>query len=175
MTEALFDVDPATSPPPQPVRDWPDTNGLHGLLVARYSQTAPGNGLRWVLARDVRNQAGFGGYRGPMLRTADLIAVDTWESGPVRLVGHEVKCSRADWLRELADPSKAAAFEPFVAEWWLVAADRSIVREGELPAGWGLMAPAGPRLRAVVRAARREQPPLPIGFVAALLRAAVRP
>lgn len=169
MTEPMFDV----RPPEPPTAPRPDTAGLHALLTARYSQTAPGNGRRWVLAWEVRNQAGFGGYYHP-LRTADLVAVDTWESGPARLVGHEVKCSRADWLREVADPSKAAAFAPFVAEWWLVVADRLVVRDGELPAGWGLMAPAGSRLRTVVRAERREQPVLPAGFVAALLRAAAR-
>jgi hypothetical protein len=156
------------------VQPLPDARRLREMLRARYSQMAPGNGPRWVLAWEARNQAGFGGYGAPRLRTADLVAVDTWESGPVRLVGHEVKTSRTDWLREMADPDKAAAFAPFVAEWWLVVADRSIVREGELPLGWGLMAVAGTRLRAVVRACRREQAPLPPGFVAALLRAATR-
>jgi len=145
------------------------------MLGARYSQVSPGNGPRWVLAWEVRNQAGYGGYGGdPPLRAADLIAVDTWQSGPVRLVGHEIKTSRTDWLRELADPEKATAFEPYVAEWWLVAADRSIIREGELPLWWGLLAPAGRGLRAIVRAHRREQAPLSLSFTAALLRAVVR-
>lgn len=175
MAETLFDPhpDPFPADPPEGLAVV-DAARLRELLAARYTLTH-GSIQRWVLAWEVRNQAGFGGLRGrPVLRIADLVAVDTWVSGPTRLVGHELKCSRQDWLRELADPGKAAAFAPFVAEWWLVVSDQSVVREGELPLGWGLLAPAGSRLRVVVRAARRAQPPLPAGFVAALLRAATR-
>jgi hypothetical protein len=148
---------------------------LHALLRHRYSQVSPGNGRRYVLAPEVRNQAGFGGYGldAPQLRTCDLIVMDTWESGPLRLIGHEVKTSRSDWLRELKDPTKAEAFRPYLAEWWLVA-DKDVVRGGELPDGWGLMVPMGQRLRAVVRPPVRRQPDVPLGLLAALLRAATR-
>jgi hypothetical protein len=144
---------------------------LHRLLRQRYSAVSPGNGPRYVLAPEVRNQAGFGGYGGDgRLRSCDLMVMDTWQSGPVRLIGHELKCSRSDWRRELEDPSKAGAFLPFVAEWWLVISDRKIVRDGELPEGWGLIAPAGDSLRAVVKAARKPQAQIPTGMLAALMR-----
>lgn len=147
-----------------------DTAAMHALLRQRYGLTY-GNGPRYVIAPEVRNQAGFGGYFGDgRLRTADLLVMDTWPSGPLRLIGHEIKVSRSDWLRELKDPSKSAPFVAVCAEWWLVVADRKIVKDGELPPGWGLMAPAGDKFRAVVPALRKPQPDLPIGMTAAMLR-----
>jgi hypothetical protein len=151
------------------------TADLHAMLKTRYSQRH-GNGPRYVLAPEVRNQAGHAWYNGgPRLRTCDLMVMDTWQSGPVRLIGHEIKVTRSDWQREMEDPDKAAAFIPHVAEWWLVVADRSIVRDGELPEGWGLMAPAGQTLHAVVQPRRAEpQPAVDVGLVAALLRSMER-
>jgi hypothetical protein len=88
--------------------------------------------------------------------------------------GHEVKVSRSDWLTELRDPSKAEAFRPHMHYWWLVVSDKAIVRD-DLPEGWGLLAPHGPRtLRVVVQAALNPTPePMPHGLTGALLRAAV--
>lgn len=149
------------------------TAEVRELLRRRYSATSPGNGPRYVLAPEVRNVAGFGGYwsDGRKLRTADLIVADTWHSGPARLIGHEIKVSRSDWLHERKDPDKAAAFVPHVAEWWLVVGDRGIVRDGELPDGWGLLAPnAGGSLHPFVKASRKPQPPIPTGMLVALLR-----
>lgn len=175
MTGSLFpDLRPAEEPEPEPAPL--KTVDVYALLRKRYSAKNPGNGPRYVLAPEVRNQAGFGGYTAGMgfqytaLRTCDLMVMDTWESGPCRLIGHEIKVSRSDWLRELKDPEKANAFLPFVAEWWLVVGDRRIVRDGELPEGWGLLAPAGSKLRQVVRAPRKDQPPVPTGMLAGLLR-----
>src|SRR5215471_10520039 len=110
------------------------------MLHARYRRHDSGNGPRFVIAPEVRNQAGFGGYWGEKrLRTCDMLVMDTWPSGPVRLIGHEVKNTRSDWTRELKDPTKAAAFTAHVAEWWVVTSSATIVRDGELPEGWGLM------------------------------------
>ena len=148
------------------------TPELRAMLAARYDVRSQGNGgTRYVSAPEVRNQAGFG-WSG--LRSCDLLVMDTWESGPVRLIGHELKVSRADWLHELADPSKAAAFTEHVAEWWLVIADHRMVRDGELPEGWGLLAPSGDKLRAYVKAARKPQEPIPVGMLAALTRSIER-
>lgn len=142
------------------------TDGVREMLRVRYAAVSPGNGPRYVLAPEVRNRAGFSASR-----SADLIVMDTWESGPVRLIGHEIKVSRSDWLRELKDPSKAEAFIPYMAEWWLVVSDRKIVRDGELPEGWGLLAPAGNALRAVVKSSLNRQPmSAPIGMLAAMMR-----
>ncbi|HEX5347902.1 MAG TPA: hypothetical protein VFW64_12510 [Pseudonocardiaceae bacterium] len=156
-----------------PVSDYDTTTAVLAMLRARYSATNPGNGPRYVYAAGVRNQAGFGGWGpgGSRLRTADFVVMDTWPSKGLALHGHEVKVSRSDWLRELKDPDKAEAFRPYMDYWWLVVPDRAIVRDGELPDGWGLLVAVGKRLRAVVPAPRREAEPMPKGMMAAFLRA----
>lgn len=67
------------------------------------------------------------------------------------LVGHELKISRADWLNELNKPGKADPWADQCHEWWLVAADPSIVHDGELPAGWGLMVPGSSKTRMQIK------------------------
>lgn len=181
-TDALFDVTPVERPRVSRfAKDgavdclMPDVTGMsdahktalvHELLRKRYGAPAAGNGPRYVYAAEVRNKAGFSASR-----SCDFIAMDTWESGPVRLIGHEVKVSRSDWVHELKQPEKAEAFIRHVAEWWLVVPDRRIVRDGELPQGWGLLAPRGDVLTAIVKPARKPQPALDPGLAAALLRA----
>jgi hypothetical protein len=56
--------------------------------------------------------------------------------------------------------------------WWLVAAARDLVRD-DLPEGWGLLLPHGPRtLRVVVPAVLNPEPePMPHALQGALLRA----
>jgi hypothetical protein len=64
----------------------------------------------------------------------------TSTSGRV-LTGHELKVSRADWVKEMESPGKADAWADQCHQWYLVVSDPDIVREGELPPGWGLMVP----------------------------------
>jgi hypothetical protein len=159
-------------------------------LRARYGQEH-GNGYRWVFATHVRSHAGFDAER-----TADAVALDLWPSKGLELHGFEVKISRADWLRELKDPGKAAPVGRYCDRWWLVVPDRSIVKSGELPDDWGLIecrepepvaAGVGDRLRrtlevpsqlAAVRTVRaapkRVAEPLSRTFVASLLRATLK-
>lgn len=137
-----------------------------------------GNGIRWVCAEHVRNDAGFWAAR-----TADFMAMDMWPSTGNAIHGHEVKVSRADWLAELRKPEKALPFIEVVDHWWVVVPDAGIVKDDELPADWGLLV-LGPRglrsKRAAPRlhqpassslAAHRATPALPRGFAASLVRA----
>jgi hypothetical protein len=158
-------------PPPPTERD------LLDLLHRRFSQRAVnggGDAPRYVCAEHVRVRAGFD------TRTADFIAVDTWESSMRRgwLTVHavEVKVSRPDWRRELKDPSKAAQGMRYASHCWLAVPDPAIVRDGELPPGWGLLAVRGSRgLVAVVSAAgHAPAEPLDPSGTAALLRAVAR-
>lgn len=151
---------------------WTERRVLN-LLHDRYSQMR-GNGPRWSKAEHVKNAAGFGATR-----TADFVATHLWPGTPsgrdIAFHGHEVKVSRSDWLTELRDPTKAEAFRPFMHFWWLVVSDKNIVKPGELPPGWGLMAPgADGRLRAVKGAPRNNPEPMPIVMTAALLRATAK-
>lgn len=70
------------------------------------------------------------------------------------LIGHELKVSRPDWLRELKSPYKADGWATECHEFWLVVSDPGIVDEGELPDGWGLMTPGGRggRMKRLVKA-----------------------
>lgn len=145
------------------------------LLLARYTSVRPGAVAdRWVRAEHVRAQLGQLGGR----RIADFIAADKWPGIPagaqLGLHGHEVKVSRADWLAELRDPTKAEEFKRYMHRWWLVVPDRTIVRAGELPEGWGLMAQAGARLRVVVPAPKLTPAPLPLELAISLMAAAAK-
>jgi hypothetical protein len=117
-------------------------------LGRRFTQRSQGIGDRWVRAEHVRNGTGFFGYNEQdylkygrsvgQLRTADYMAFDTWESKGHIIHGVEVKVSRGDWLTELRDPEKAAAFSIYWDYWWLAVPDAAIVRD-DLPKGWGLL------------------------------------
>jgi hypothetical protein len=91
-------------------------------------------------------------------RRLDLLRIGMWPSRGQHIIGHEVKVSRSDWLRELKEPAKADAWWAHLHEFW-VAAPTGIVRPDELPDGWGLMTPPtrarGRRFRVVVQAARK--------------------
>lgn len=141
--------------------------GLLDLLWQRHA-TMSGNGPRWAMAEHVRDRAGW-----DATRTLDAVVMDTWQSSGLALHGFEIKCSRGDWRRELAQPWKAAAFTRWVDYFWVVAPPGVVTRD-ELPERWGLMEPRGNSLRATVRAARLTPEPLDRSFVAALLRAACR-
>ncbi len=134
-------------------------------LERRYGAFA-GNGPRYATAYGVRSHAGFDARR-----TADFVAMDLWPSGGLRMHGHEVKVSRSDWLRELKDPSKAAEFIPYMNCWWLAVSDKRIVRAGELPDDWGLLALNGKDMTVVKAAPKRDAKPLTPTRLAALLRA----
>lgn len=150
------------------------------LLARRYTQRSQGTNDRWVRAEHVRNGVGFHGYSEATgrcndylgLRTADFIALDTYESKGLDVHGHEVKVSRSDWLHELADPTKADAWKRYCNRWWLVVPDASIVRAGELPTGWGLLTIRGGKLHAAHRAPLLEPLPMPKPLWISLMRAA---
>lgn len=132
-----------------------------------------GNGMRYTRAEHVKIATGF-----EAARICDYMALDLWtgygSNRGVKLHGHEVKVSRSDWLTELRDPEKAAAFSVFCDYWWLVAADKTIVRGEELPEGWGLMVPYGRTLRVLKPAVRLEPLPMPRSLQGTLTRAVTK-
>jgi hypothetical protein len=153
------------------------------LLHDRYS-VDPGNGPRYVCAEHVKSAAGFDGKR-----TADFMAFDLWPSSGLLLHGFEIKVTRSDWLRELADPDKSEPFRQIVDYWWLVCPP-GVAGKSELPPGWGMLVVSdgmesrrdpvwGWQRTRVLRVARQaprlnEGRPLPRAFLASLLRAAAR-
>lgn len=107
------------------------------VLNALRSRHAPkergGNGPEWAFVEHVRNAAGFNANR-----TIDAMALGLWPSRGMELHGYEVKVSRADFRREIADPAKMDAFAHVLDRFWIVA-PKGVVPANELPATWGLL------------------------------------
>lgn len=75
-------------------------------------------------------------------RRADAVYIGYTSASGRRLVGYEIKTSRSDWRREIARAADKADFwADQCHEWWIVVSDPAIVKDDELPHGWGLMSP----------------------------------
>jgi hypothetical protein len=108
-----------------------------------------------------------------------LSHLPTWRGLPVPYINRVGAGEREDqWSirfdRVLGEVAAFMADEPFVDYWWLVVADRAMVKGDELPKGWGLMAPRNGELVVVRPARRREAQPMPRTRIAALLRAVAK-
>lgn len=119
----------------------PPTN-IMGLLRQRYC------GPEWVLAAEVT----LGNRR------MDALAMNQWASRGRLLAGFEIKVSRSDWLRELKDFQKAEHAFMECDQFYLVT-PKEIVKDGELPVGWGHLQVYGNGLRQMVAPARVTPPP----------------
>lgn len=113
---------------------------------------------------------------------ADAIAMHTWPSEGLELIGFELKTSRSDWLRELKQPNKCDPIKQFCDRWYVVVDDMDIVRhyknqeEDEVPKDWGFMRisyESFPYKLKVMKEAPKLNP-LPIDrlFLASLMRRA---
>lgn len=102
-------------------------------LDKRYEQDSS---ERWVRVTEARSGAGFAGNN----RQCDYLAINTWQSGGLQVIGHEVKVAYGDWKRELSDTDKAETFARYCRRWWIVApADLAKRIQPELPPAWGLL------------------------------------
>lgn len=135
-------------------------------LHVRYGHVSM-NARRYTVAEHVPNTTGFASH------IADFVAFDVWRS-KLLFHGHEVKCSRSDWLAELRQPWKSESIKRYMDFWWLVAADKNVVKDGELPEDWGLLVVSGSGLRAVKVAPRLNPEPMPRLFTASFSRATQR-
>lgn len=102
---------------------------------------------------------------------ADALVISTFASRGFEICGFEFKTARGDWLGELKNPHKADRIARY-CDRWNVFAPGGVVREGELPVGWGLweLLPGG-TIRRSVQAATLEPEPMPRSFMASLMRA----
>lgn len=140
------------------------THDLYRRLRNRY-----GRGDGHVLLCNVGNGAGHGndGY-------ADAIAMQTWPSKGLSIIGFEVKASRSDWLKELDSPEKNKEWQFTCHQWYIVAA-KGIVKLEELPPSWGLMVPSGKdklRISSRCEAPKDDRDLVPLSLMAAVFRAA---
>ncbi len=114
----------------------------------------------------VRNSTGY----QRAIRTCDALALGLWPSRGQELHGFEIKASRSDWMNEKKNPEKAHEIQRFCHRWWLVIGDKEIVKPGELPPNWGLLAPRGSKLQALVDAPTLSPEPITYEFLAGILR-----
>lgn len=136
---------------------------------------------QYATLEEVRNATGKvkrtrsikgGKSSGP--RYADMIAVGLWPSIGLEIIGFEVKTTRADWLNEISDAKKAVAVQQYCDRWMLVVPHHNhekTVREGELPATWGMLTvdEAG-MVREIVPAPKLTAQPIARAFLASLMR-----
>ncbi len=114
----------------------------------------------------VRNATGF----NRITRTADAIAVSLWPSRGVYATGYEIKVSRADWKKELAEPEKAEEISQYCRHWF-IAAPLGIGPASEGPPNWGLVEVKDDgRLKWTKSAAAMENREPTWLFIAAVLR-----
>lgn len=104
-------------------------------------------------------------------RHADAVAMGLWPSRGLEIEGVEIKVSRSDWKRELADHAKADAIQRYCDRWW-IAAPKGLIPPAELPVTWGLLEFDGASLRQKVPAPKLEAAPPDRTFIAAMLRRA---
>ncbi len=142
--------------------DWEAVVTANEVLTAlRVTHAAP----EWVFLADVANGTGMHARR-----RADAIAMNLWPSRGLEVKGFEIKVSRGDLKRELAEPEKADAVARYCDTWW-IAAPKGLVQAGDLPLSWGLVEVTEKGARTTKAADRQEAAPLTRHFVAALARA----
>lgn len=110
------------------------------LLRARHMKPGNGGSGEYAFLTHVRDGAAFDARR-----TFDALTVSLWPSRGLTIDIFEVKVSRADWQRELADPQKAEDACRLADRFW-IACPAGTVRDGELPPTWGLMEVTGGKL-----------------------------
>lgn len=165
MTEPLFSTN--IGPTPTTERE------LLDLIHARMDRYTNGGVPRYAVAEHVGLDPEY------PARILDAVVQDMWRSSGFALHGFEVKVSRSDLRRELADPSKAGAFCDCLDYFWLVVPSKTLIEGFTLPTEWGVYTAAGGGLRQV-RPARRlrmavtayaKREPLQRSTQVALLRA----
>ena len=168
----LFDIDA-----PDDVAPAMTERTMLDLIHARYN-VKNGVAPRYVVAEHVGLD--------PMwpARILDAVVADMWHSSGFAVHGIEIKVSRSDLVRELADLSKSGSFCQHLDYFWLAVPDYRALRGLDIPQKWGVLtvadcAPLGVHLRQSRRAIRLRPAtrnsyhldPLPRRVQVAMLRA----
>jgi hypothetical protein len=143
-------------------RQW-TAEELFDLLALRHPSPS------WVLLSQVANGTGWKANRW-----ADAMAMACWPSLGLQVHGYEIKVSRYDLRRELADGAKSQALFQYSDRWWLVLPREDCLLPGELPPTWGLLVPKGGRLVVAKDAPTLSPKALDKFFIASVLRNAAQ-
>lgn len=107
------------------------------LLRERYTKVGNGGSGQFGFLTHVRDAAGFDARR-----TFDAVTIELWPSRGFAIDVFEVKVTRSDWQKELAEPAKAEA-ACAVADRFTMVAPSGCIKDGELPMTWGLIEVVG--------------------------------
>lgn len=135
------------------------------LIHRRYDTTRVDMPPAYVVVEEVAPGTAWGGGR-----YADVLALSCWKSNGFTLDGYEIKASRADLKRELADPSKSQAMARYCDSWTLVAWDRSILVGFTIPETWGIMVAGDGELEKIKKPTKLTPEPWPRSFICSLVR-----
>jgi hypothetical protein len=142
---------------------------VNAAQVVAALRTHYGDG--WALVEQVAAGTGYAANRH-----LDVVAVGLWPSRGLHIDGIEVKVSRADLKRELADPAKADEVAAFCDRFW-IAAPTGVVHAdmlASLAPAWGILEVSEQSSRTIVKvvrqAAQTESKPVSRAFLAAVLR-----
>lgn len=138
------------------------------LLHFRH-QASNGNARSHVVLEEVAPGTGWAARRW-----ADVLVLSVWPSKGLTLDGFEVKASRADLKRELADPDKHEATARYCDTWNLLVWDETVLKGFEIPDSWGLWITKGDDddrdLKCIRKAATRTPEPWPRIFICSMIR-----
>lgn len=140
------------------------TEQVRAALRTRFCQP------EWALFFEVADGTG-----ASQRRWADAMAMNMWGSRGLALHGFEIKVSRSDWKRELANPAKAESIAG-LCDFWSIVAPKGMIPLDELPPGWGLLeVDADLKIAQRVTGPKNPDPAaLTRSFVASLLRSAAK-
>lgn len=99
----------------------------------------------------------------------DAWAMSAWKSDKYKSIAYEIKVSRTDFLREIAEPEKRATAMRFSNQFYFVAPD-GIIKPSEVPEGCGLLLIRDGKVSISVGAPSREIAEPTWAFYAALVR-----
>jgi hypothetical protein len=138
------------------------------LIRQRYPVNRPDGYQKYVVLEQVPD--GTGMYQG---RWIDAVVFDLWPSKGLLRSAFEIKVSRSDFLRELANPVKYKWAAESFHEFWFVAG-QDVIKIEELPANVGWLFPRAGKLAIKRRAVQNPNPKLDDTLLAAFMRAAAK-
>ncbi len=107
----------------------------------------------WVCFQELRLGTGYG---GAIEQRIDFWALNCYPSAGMQSLAYEIKVTRSDFKRELADPKKRqAAME--VSNRFYFAAPAGLIPLDEIPAGCGLVEIADGKATTVLQATWRDR------------------
>lgn len=112
----------------------------------------------WVLMEEFHNATGANSTH-----RFDALAFNVWPSRGMIRVGLEVKVSRSDFARELANHDKRAAIERHCHEVYFAVA-KGVCEPREVPEPWGLLVEHGDTLKCAVKPKFRDVGPMDPGL-----------